>query len=60
MVLQVLREHKLYAKLCKCIFYQKNIHNLGNILLVNRIVVDVEKIHTIRGCLDPKNVTYVR
>jgi hypothetical protein len=26
MVLKVLREHKLYAKLSKCIFYQKQIH----------------------------------
>jgi hypothetical protein len=25
-VLQVLRQHKLYAKLSKCIFYQKMIH----------------------------------
>jgi hypothetical protein len=28
MVLQVLREHKSYAKLSKCIFYQKKIHYL--------------------------------
>jgi hypothetical protein len=28
MVLQVLREHRLYAKLSKCIFYQKKIHYL--------------------------------
>jgi hypothetical protein len=32
MVLQVLREHELYAKLSKCIFYQKNIHYLGHII----------------------------
>ena len=31
-MLQVLREHKLYAKLSKCIFYQKKIHYLGNII----------------------------
>jgi hypothetical protein len=32
MVLQVLTEHKLYAKLIKCIFYQKKIHYLGHII----------------------------
>jgi hypothetical protein len=32
MVLQVLREHQLYAKLSKCSFYQKNIHYLGHII----------------------------
>jgi hypothetical protein len=32
MVLQVLREHKLYAKLSKCIFYQKKIHYLRHII----------------------------
>jgi hypothetical protein len=33
LVLQVLREHQLYAKLSKCSFYQKNIHYLGHIIL---------------------------
>jgi hypothetical protein len=28
-VLQVLREYQLYAKLSKCSFYQKKIHYLG-------------------------------
>jgi hypothetical protein len=32
MVLQVLREHNLYSKLSKCIFYQKMIHYLGHII----------------------------
>jgi hypothetical protein len=32
MVLQVLREHHLYAKLSKCSFYQKQIHYLGHII----------------------------
>ena len=30
MVLQVLREHQLYAKLIKCLFYQNKIHYLGH------------------------------
>jgi hypothetical protein len=32
LVLQVLREHQLYAKLSKCYFYQKKIHYLGHII----------------------------
>jgi hypothetical protein len=32
MVLQVLREHQLYAKLSKCSFYQGQIHYLGHII----------------------------
>jgi hypothetical protein len=43
-VLQVLREHKLYAKLSKCIFYQKKIHYLGHIISAKGITVDPKKI----------------
>jgi hypothetical protein len=49
MVLKVLREHKLYAKLSKCIFYQKKIKYLGHISLAKGIEVDYEKIEAIRG-----------
>ena len=31
-VLRVLGDNKLYAKLSKCIFYQKKIHYLGHII----------------------------
>ena len=47
MVLQVLREHKLYTKLSKCIFYEKKIHYLGHIISVEGITVDPEKIEAI-------------
>jgi hypothetical protein len=60
MVLQVLREHKLYAKLSKCIFYQKEIHYSGNIISIEGIIVDLEKIEAIKGWFVPKNVTKVR
>jgi hypothetical protein len=33
LVLQVLREQQLYAKLSKCYFYQKKIHYLGHVIL---------------------------
>jgi hypothetical protein len=60
MVLQVLREHKLYAKLSKCIFYQKKIHYLGHIISVEGITMDLEKIKDIRGWPTPINVIEVR
>jgi hypothetical protein len=44
MVLQVLREHQLYAKLSKCSFYQNKIHYLGHIISEDGIAVDPEKI----------------
>jgi hypothetical protein len=47
MVLQVLREHKLYAKLSKCSFYKKQIHYLGHIISKDGILVDPEKIEAI-------------
>jgi hypothetical protein len=60
MVLQVLREHQLYAKLSKCSFYWKQIHYLGHIISEDRIAVDPEKIEAIREWSMLKNVTEVR
>jgi hypothetical protein len=60
MVLQVLREHQLYAKLSKCSFYQKQIHYLGHIISDEGIAVDNEKIKAIEGCPTPRNVSKVR
>jgi hypothetical protein len=60
MVLQVLREHQLYAKLRKCSFYHKKIHYLGHIISEDGIGVDPEKIEAIREWSAPKNVTEVR
>ena len=48
MVLQLLREHQLYAKLSKCSFYQKQIHYLGHIISKDGITVDPKKIEAIR------------
>jgi hypothetical protein len=60
MVLKVLREHKLYAKLIKSIFYQKKIHYLGHIISADGIVVDLIKIKPIQGWPTLINVTEVR
>jgi hypothetical protein len=60
MVLQVLREHQLYAKLRKCSFYQRQIHYLGHIISEEGIAVDPEKVEAIREWSVPRNVAKVR
>jgi hypothetical protein len=60
MVLQVIREHQLYAKLNKFSLYQKKIHYLGHIISEEGIAVDPKKIEAIKGWTTPKNVTKVR
>jgi hypothetical protein len=59
MVLQVLREHQLYANLSKCSFYQEWIHYLGHIISKDGIAVDPEKIEAIREWSAPRNVIEV-
>ena len=46
-VLRVLREHQLYAKISKHDFYKPQIQYLGHIMSETRIVVDLEKIRAI-------------
>jgi hypothetical protein len=57
LVLQVLGEHQLYAKLSKCSFYQEQIHYLSHIISEQGIPVDPENIEAIRGWSTPMNVT---
>ena len=47
MELQLLREHKLYAKLRKCSFYKDKIHYLGHIISEDKISIDPNKIEAI-------------
>jgi hypothetical protein len=56
MVLQVLREHQMYAKLIKCSFYQRQIHYFGHIIFEEGIAVDLEKVHAIREWPAPRKV----
>jgi hypothetical protein len=60
MVLQMLREHQLYAKLRNCSFYQNQIHYLGHIIYEEGIAMDPEKIEAIRGWTTPNNLIEVR
>jgi hypothetical protein len=60
LVLQVLREHQLYAKFSKCDFFQKQIHYLGDVISEKGVVVDPDKIRYIMEWPTPKVVSDIR
>ena len=59
-VLQELREHRLFAKFSKSDFFKYKIQYLGHIVTKEGISVDPEKIREIEDWLVPKDVTDVR
>jgi hypothetical protein len=60
LVLQCLRENKLFGKLSKWSFYQSKIHYLGHVILDEGIVVDPTKVEAIMEWHAPTNVPEVR
>ena len=59
-VLETLREKKLYAKLSKCDFWLKEVSFLGHIVSAEGIRVDPAKIEAVVNWKSPQNVTKVR
>ena len=59
-VLQTLREKKLYAKVSKCDFWLKEASFLGHIVSAEGIRVDPTKIEAVVNWKPPRNVTEVR
>jgi hypothetical protein len=59
-VLQVLREHKLYAKFIKCDFFQKHVHYLGHVISKEGVAVDPAKIKSIMEWTTPRDVSNIR
>jgi len=59
-VLQILREKQLYAKLKKCEFWLEQVGFLGHIISKEGISVDPVKIEAIRDWPRPTKVTEVR
>ena len=59
-VLQTLREKKLYAKLSKCDFWLKEVSFLGHIVSAEGIRVDPAKIEVVVNWKPPRSVTEVR
>jgi hypothetical protein len=59
-ILQVLIENLIYAKFSKCSFYKRKIQYLGHIISEEVIIVDMEKIKSIEGWIEPRNVSELR
>ena len=59
-VLQTLREKKLYVKLSKCDFWLKEVSFLDHIVSAEGIRVDLTKIKAVVNWKPPRNVTKVR
>jgi hypothetical protein len=59
LVLQCLRENKLYGKLSKVSFYQLKIHYLGHVISDKGIVMDPTKVEVILEWPAPTNVPRV-
>ena len=58
-VLQRLREHKLYAKFSKCDFWLKEVQFLGHIISKAGISVDPSKIQDVLNWKTPESVSEI-
>ena len=59
-VLQIMREKQLFAKLRKCDFWLKEVSFLGHIVSAEGIRVNLAKIEAVVSWKPPRNVTEVR
>jgi len=59
-VLEVLKEHKLYGKLSKCEFWMDEVQFLGHVISAQGIAVDPAKIETVVKWDRPQTITQVR
>jgi hypothetical protein len=60
MVLQKLRDNRLYAKFTKCYFWLDEVHFLGHIISKGGISVDPAKVTTIVDWKIPNTVSEVQ
>ena len=59
-VLEMLREKKLYAKFSKCEFCLDSVSFLGHVVSNDGVMVDPSKIEAVKNWVRPTNVTEVR
>ena len=52
MVLEVLREKRLYAKFSKCDFWLDSVSFLGHVVSKDGVMVDPSKIETVKNWVD--------
>jgi hypothetical protein len=60
LVLQKLREHRLYAKLSKCEFWMKQVAFLGHVISTRGIYVDSSKVQDVLGWNAPTSVSDIQ
>jgi hypothetical protein len=60
LILEILREHQLYAKFSKCEFWLKEVGFLGHVLSAGGISVDPKKIKSVMDWEAPTTQTEVR
>ena len=58
--LDLLRKHKLFAKLSKCAFFQKSVSFLGHVVSADGVSMESDKIAAINNWPTPTNVKDVR
>ena len=59
-VLQVLRDHRLYAKFSKCEFWLTEVKFLGYVVLASGVSVDPKKVEAVMSWERPKSVFEIR
>ena len=59
-VLQVLRDHKLYVKFTKCEFWLTEMKFLGHVMSTSGVSVDLEKVEAFMSWERPKSVFEIR
>ena len=59
-VLQLLRDHQLYAKFNKCEFWLTEVRFLGHVVSTSGVSVDPEKVEAVMSWERPKSVFEIR
>ena len=59
-VLQLLRDHQLYARFSKCEFWLTEVRFFGHVVLASGVSVDPEKVEVVMSWERPKSVFEIR
>ena len=59
-MLQLLRDHQLYAKFSKCEFWLTEVRFLGHVVLASGVLVDPEKVEAVMSWERSKSVVEIR
>ena len=59
-ILELLKENRLYAKFSKCEFWLDSVSFLGHVVSKDGVMVDPSKIEAVKSWVRPTNVTELR